>query len=332
MIRKLLALLSQLQNSSTRKIALLSHIEPASPRLPHWAGHRQCDRTDFARPAQRGSKSSIFRCRGVLQLALLSFLPAASIAIEAQPWFGDVYEFHFLQSYSYSWFNSVQSSSPPFNQFFQANLLYSGLEFAPSPVWDIDADIQLAATSKVPFNFRSGALQVRYLWLDDIVGDPISLATGASVRVTAVSSLKDVSCPSHGNVDLELNFSLGKEFDAPSTWRFRTWLFGALGHANRGSPWVRAIGAFEINCEDVHKWAFYAEWINGYGRYTQIDVNNFFGYGKVREKAVDVGARYGHGLGVWGTLRLDYVRRVLAKVAPQNVNTFTLSWLLPFPI
>jgi len=249
-----------------------------------------------------------------------------------QPWFGEVYEFHFLESYSYSWFHSVQSSLPPYNQFFQANVFYSGLEFSPSPVWDVDGDIQFASTSKVPFNFRTGALQVRYLWSDDIVGDPVSFATGASVRVTAASSLKDVSCPSHGNVDFEVNFSLGKEFDAPTTWRFRTWLFGAIGQANRGSPWIRAVGSLEMNREDVHKFALYAEWINGYGSHKTIDVNNFFGYGKIRERALDIGARYGHGLGVWGTLRLDYIRRVVAKVAPEYVNTFMLSWLLPFGV
>lgn len=264
-------------------------------------------------------------------LALL-FPALCGTAIEMQPWFGDVYEFHFLQSYSYSWFNSVQGSRPPYHQFFQSNLLYSGLEFAPSPVWDIDTDIQFADTTAVSFNFRSFALQVRYLWLDDIIGDPISFATGVSARITGTSSLKDVSCPSHGNVDFELNFSLGKEFDAKDTWRFRAWMFGAVGHANRGSPWVRGITSIEMNREDVHKWAIYAQGVNGYGRHSHIDVNHFFGYAKVREKVIDLGIRYGHGMGVWGTLRIDYLRRVLAKAAPQNVNTFIVSWLLPFSI
>lgn len=253
-------------------------------------------------------------------------------AIEVQPWFGDVYEFHFLQSYSFSWFDSVQGSRPSYHQFFHSNLFYSGLEFSPSPVWDVDTDIQFAATSAVTFNFRSMGLQVRYLWYDDIIGDPMSFATGASARLTATSSLKDVSCPSHGNVDFELNFSLGKEFDATDTWRFRAWMFGALGHANRGSPWVRAIASIEMNREDIHKWAIYAEGINGYGAHTHVNVDHFFGYAKVREKTIDLGVRYGYGMGVWGTLRIDYLRRVLAKAAPQNVNYLIVGWLLPFSL
>ncbi len=253
-------------------------------------------------------------------------------AIEVQPWFGEVFEFHFLQSYSYSWFNSVQNARPPYHHFFYDNLLYSGLEFSPSPVWDMDMDLQFADTTAVSFNFRTLALQARYLWVDDIIGDPVSFATGVSARLTASSSLKDVSCPSHGNLDFELNFSLGKEFDASDTWRFRAWMFGAVGHANRGAPWVRGIISLEMNREDLHKWALYASGINGYGRHTHIDVDHFSGYAKVREKTIDIGIRYGYRVGVWGTLRAEYLRRVLAKSAPQNVNNVILSWLLPFSL
>lgn len=251
-------------------------------------------------------------------------------ALEVQPWFGDVLEFHFLGSYAYSWFHSVQNSRPHFHQFFQSNVVYGGLDFSPTPVWSIDGDLQFADTSAMSFNFRSAALQARYLWLDDIVGDPISLTTGASVRLTNTRSLKDVSCPSHGNVDFEVNFSLGKELDVSDTWRYRLWAFGAIGHANRGSPWVRAIAAFEMNIADLHKWAIYASGINGYGRHIHIDVDHFFGYARIREKAIDLGVRYGYRMGVWGTLRVDYLYRVLAKSAPQNVNTVMIGWLLPF--
>lgn len=257
-------------------------------------------------------------------------LPFSAGALEVQPWFGDVYEFHFLGSYSYSRFNSFQNSDPPFHSTFQANLLYFGLDFSPSPVWSIDGDIQFADTTQMSFNFRTLAIQGRYLWLDDIVGDPISFATGASARATTSHALHDISCPSHANLDVELNFSLGKELEASDRWLFRLWAFGAVGQASRGSPWVRGILAVETNIDDQHKWAIFAEGINGYGRHTTVDVSHFDGYGKVREKAIDLSIRYGYRMGVWGTLRAEYTRRVLAKTAPQYVNTFMLSWLLPF--
>ena len=262
-------------------------------------------------------------------LALLC-IPFFLMGVEAQPWFGDVYQFHFLGSYSYSRFSSFQNAKPPFNQLFQSHLGYFGLDFSPSPVWSIDGDIQFADTTAMSFNFRSIAIQARYLWLDDIIGDPVSFVTGGNIRATASHALRDISCPSHGNVDFEVNFAVGKEFEAAHSWLFRSWFYGAVGHSNRGSPWVRGILSLETNIQDQHKWALYAEGINGYGRHSHVNTNHFYGYAKVREKAIDVGLRYGYKLDVWGTLRFEYVRRVLAKSAPQNVNTWTLSYLLPF--
>lgn len=271
--------------------------------------------------------------RKLLRAWFLSLLfPLSCVCIEAQPWFGDVYQFHFLGSYAYSRFSSVQGAIPPLESSFNANALYFGFDFSPSPVWSVDWDLQFADTTAMSFNFRSLALQGRYSWLDDIIGDPISLVTGASIRFTSSKALRDVSCPSHGNVDFELNFALGKEWEAANSWLFRAWAYGAVGHANRGAPWVRAIAAIETNIEDHHKIAIYGEGVNGYGRHTHIDLDHFYGYAKVREKAIDVGIRYGYRMDVWGTLRLEYVRRVLAKSAPQRVNTWIVGYLLPFSI
>jgi len=260
------------------------------------------------------------------------FLPIAGMCVEAQPWFGDVYQFHFLGSYAYSRFNSVQNGVPQLKTPFNANVLYFGLDFSPSPVWSIDTDLQFADTTAMSFNFRSLCAQGRYSWFDDIIGDPVSFVTGFNVRFTSSKALRDVSCPSHGNVDFELNFALGKEWEAKNCWLFRAWGYGAVGHANRGAPWVRAVVALETNIEDHHKIAIYGEGINGYGRHTHVDLDHFYGYARVREKAIDVGIRYGYRMDVWGTLRVEYVRRVLAKAAPERVNTVIVGYLLPFSL
>lgn len=258
-------------------------------------------------------------------------LPLFSLgALEVQPWFGDCLEFHFLGSYAYSYFDRVQKGKPQLDYTFQSHVAYLGLDFSPTPEWSVDGEIQLADTSKQNFNFRTIALQARYLWLDDIIGDSVSLATGASARFTNTDSLRDVSCPYHANFDFEFNFSMGKEFDVSDCWAWRMWGFGAVGHANKGSPWVRAILALETNYDDQHKFAFFANGSNGYGRHTTVHINNFNGYGKIRQKSIDLGVRYGYTLGVYGTLRFAYVRRVLAKSCPQNVNFFIFSYLLPF--
>ena len=262
---------------------------------------------------------------------LLSLLlPIAAFSLEVQPWFGDVYEFHLLSSYTYARFHRIQGGDPPLTFPFQVNLVYFDLDFSPSPEWSVDVDLQVADTSRQSFNVRTAAIQARYLWLDDIIGDRISFDTGASIRFTPTYALHDVSCPSHGNADFVLNFALGKELEATEDWLFRLWGYGEVGHANRGSPWIRGILAVETNVYDHHKFALYADGTSGYGRYTHIDVNNFDGYAKIRNKSIDLGFRYGYRIGVWGTIRFEYTRRVLARVSPAQVNSWIFSYLLPF--
>lgn len=263
---------------------------------------------------------------------LFLLLPLMGSAVEVQPWFGDCLEFHFLGSYAYSFFNKVEHGRPQLKSTFQSHVAYLGLDFSPTPEWSVDMDLQLADTTQQNFNFRSIALQARYLWLDDIIGDPISFATGGNVRFTNTNSLHDVSCPSHANFDFELNFSLGKEFDVSDSWAWRMWGFGTVGHGNRGSPWVRAIVALETNYDDQHKLAFFAEGSNGYGRHTAVYIDHFNGYAKIRQKSIDLAVRYGYRVGVWGTLRFEYARRVLAKSCPEQVNSFIFSYLLPFSL
>ena len=258
--------------------------------------------------------------------------PLFSWALEVQPWFGNVYEFHFLGSFAYSFFDRVQNGIPQLSSTFYSRVGYLGLDFSPAPEWSLDGDLQLADTTQESPNFRSLALQGRYLWYDDIAGDAVSLSTGLSSRFTNTASLHDVSCPYHSNLDFEINASLGKEFDLNDTCRFRTWAFAAIGHGIKGSPWVKAIAALECNLNDQHKFALYAEGINGYGRHTHVLVDHFDGYAKIRQKSIDIAFRYGYRIGVWGTLRAEYTRRVLAKSCPQVVNCFIFSYLLPFSL
>lgn len=267
-----------------------------------------------------------------MKRVLFLLLPILGASLEMQPWFGDCLEFHFLGSYAYSFFDQVNKGVPQLSSTFQSNVASLGLDFSPTPEWSVDTELQLADTTKQKFNFRSVALQARYLWLDDIVGDRISLATGANARFTNTDSLRDVSCPSHANFDFELNFAFGKEFDVSDYWAWRFWGYGAIGQANQGSLWVRGIFALEANYDDQHKFAFLAEGVNGYGRHTTVFIDDFDGYARIRQKSIDVGARYGYRLGVYGTLRFSYLRRVLAKSCPEQVNQFIFSYLLPFSL
>lgn len=257
------------------------------------------------------------------------FFPLALFSLEKQPWFSDVYEFHLLAGYTYSHYNSINKETTP-NTGSSDHLVDLNLETSPSAQWSIDGELSFVDTTRQSFSFQSVALQGRYLWMDDIVGDFMSLATGVSARLNSRRSLRDVSCPYHGTGEFALNVSFGKEFDQSRYSRYRLWAFGLVGFATTGSPWFNGTVSLEGNYFDQHKWALFFDGGHGYGKKTRVSTENFFGYGKVRYKYLDLGVRYGYKLGVMGTIRLQYMRRLLAGAYPQDVNFFTVAYLVPF--
>ncbi len=258
----------------------------------------------------------------------LSF-PLGLFSLEKQPWFSDVYEFHLLSSYTYSEFNQVDKETKP-NTSSRDHLVDFGIETSPSAQWSIDGELSFVDTTRQAFSFQSSAVQARYLWLDDIVGDFLSLTTGVSMRLTSRRSLRDISCLYHGTGEFTLHTSFGKELDHGRFSRYRLWGFGLVGFSTSGSPWFRGVGSVEGNHYDLHKWALFLEGGHGYGKKMVVDPNHFFGYGKIRYKFLDLGVRYGYKIGVMGTVRFEYTRRLLAGAYPKNVNFFTASYLLPF--
>jgi hypothetical protein len=261
---------------------------------------------------------------------LLFLLPSLIFGLEEQPWLGNVYEFNFLGKYSYSYFNHVNNSIPPYNHFYRNNLVYADLEFTFSPQWSIDFDIEFAESTKEVFGYRSNGVQLRCLCLDDMTGDPCSFTLAFSGRNTTERFLHDISCPSHARGDFEGSFSIGKELDAFEMCHFRLWGLGVIGIGTVGSPWLRGKVAFEFNYDDRHKGGIFVDGIHGYGKYGFVDVAHFNGYGKLRQVDIDITFRYGYRFDVWGTLKFEYKRRLLAKVCPAEVNTFSLAYSIPF--
>lgn len=256
-------------------------------------------------------------------------LPVAVVGFEEQPWFGDVYEFNWLSKYTYAHYGSVNGAVPSLDKSSDNHFLYLDLEFPFSPDWDAELDLHFADTAQESFNYTSTGFQVRHLFWDDIIGDPITFVAGLSFRYVPHWSVTDIATPYYGAANFEGQCSFGKEFDHFEFWRFRLWGFAALGVANIGSPWMRAKLAFEGNVEDRHKWAIQVEGAHSFGRKVLLSPD-FNGYARVRSKNIDITGSYGYTFGPWGTIRLYYTRRLLAKRFPDRVNAYSVSYLLPF--
>jgi hypothetical protein len=259
-------------------------------------------------------------------------LPLTGNALEVAPWFGNIWECNFTGNYTYSRYSRVQHGDPDLKSPSNDQRFGFSLEMPLAPTWDLELEIEFVDTPRQKWGMRSYAGQFRYLWLDDVSGDPISLTTGFNVRGVSSHSLSDVSSPYHSNVNFELNTAAGKEWSKRAFWRMRTFAFAGVGIANHGSLWVRALAAFEGNYVDKHRYQLFANSYWGFGPDRAVNVNHFHGYAKIHHQSIDIGAGYSYLFDFWGSLTIDYAFRVYARSFPEYVNFFALTYKLPFSI
>jgi hypothetical protein len=263
---------------------------------------------------------------------LFIMLPLQLLALQKEPWLGDFWEFELDSAYTLSRYHTVSKAKKPLKHPANDHLIYIDLGVAPSVSWAVDVDFELVDTPRRPFGFQSAALQYRYQWLDDISGDPLSVTTGLSFREVFSKSVRDINCPYHSYANAEINLSLGKEWADPPFWKYRSYLFTALGMANRGSPWARARFVWGYNHKDQQQWELFAEGYFGFGQKQEVNIDHFHGYASIRHQSIDAGIAYRYFFTLWGSLGLEYAYRLYAHSFPAHVNFFTVRYQLPFSL
>ena len=133
---------------------------------------------------------------------LLPFCLAISSVsgLQTKPWFGDVYAFYIDPSFSYSYFHEVQDAVSQPKEVSNNYVADVDMGFTPSEYVDVDLEMEFARTPRQNFSFRSSALQGRFLLLDDIAGDPVSVTLGANIRAVGGKSTKDISSRERTNI------------------------------------------------------------------------------------------------------------------------------------
>lgn len=261
---------------------------------------------------------------------LLLLLPISLFGLDRIPWFCNVWEFTFTPSYTYSRYPAVQNGVPHKQETSNDHVLTFDFTVPPSPEWQFDTELEFADTPRQSMGLRSGAFQVRYLWLDDVLGDPLSLTTGGVIRGVSGHSVKDVSCPYHSYLNFELNAAAGREWDSGFAWRFRTFGGTSVGMSTRGYPWLCAFLMAEGQMKEAHRLGIFLDGYMGFGHHKRVFINHFKGYASIEHRNIDAGVKYTYVFEIWGQLSLAYTRRLYAKSFPEKVNFFTISYMLPF--
>jgi hypothetical protein len=263
---------------------------------------------------------------------LLLLVPLTLSALEKEPWFGNLWEFQLDTSYSYGWYRHFSRAETPLRGSAYDQIFYADLAVSPTPDSRVDIDVEMAHTSRRPWGFQSMAGQYRLLWLDDVIGDPLSLSTGISFRGVNSRSLRDVNAPYHSYLNGEISLVLGKEWENPPYWRFRSFIFGALGMANRGAPWSRFYLSFQSNQQDRRRWEIFSAGYFGFGGERRVNIDHFHSYAHIHHQSIDLGIAYRYLFRIWGTLSLEYAYRLYARSFPEHTNFLTLRYQLPFSL
>lgn len=261
--------------------------------------------------------------------AMHSVLPAT----ETMPWFGNVMEFEFRSSYTFRHYDSVDSRASTGNYSSDDHLLNLSLALSPVTQWTGEVELLVTRTSEQGFSVSHLKATGRYLWTDDIIGDPVSLTTGASLTVPVKTSQQDISLGYHGDVEAEIHAALGKEITSCSSWLARGWAVASVGIANLGSPWVAFETSVEGNCNDCHYLRGFVVGRWGIGD-KDLDVTKepFPGYSRIDHRSIDVGVRYSYRIDYCGVLSIEFGRRVLARNFPEDVSTYTITYFWPFSL
>jgi hypothetical protein len=261
-------------------------------------------------------------------LALL--LPFALGATELAPWYGRSLEIEPRATALFQYFRSIATPFPQtkyisFGQFYTLS--------AASSYDRVGAEVELtmATTPVRTFGFDAFRATGRYLLLDDVIGDWISITAGTTLSASCRPAVRDISAFHHGNFEIEGHLAFGKECSCHSFWVSRWWGLFALGMASRGCPWMRTDFTLERNFWDCSSWQVFVHTLWGCGDYN-IDLRRGFeGYGLIKHRSVDLGFRASTLFGSsGGIVSFQIAQRLYAWNFPKYATLAFLRFTYPF--
>lgn len=265
-------------------------------------------------------------------VCIFLLLSAICEATDLKPWFGKEYEAEIRATLLYQNYNSV---SAPHQHGFKQNANDAFLTLSAAyPFMKYCGEFEATAANTHYQNCRWDNFRFtgRYQWLDEKNGyDDFSSVVGFTIIQPFSRALHDISSFHHGHIECEFTLSAGKEYGYSdcNDFRYRWWNVLGVGVADVGLPWIREYFAFEYNYEDVHQFRGFVDTLWGTGT-RNLREFCFSGYGHIAHKSIDVGFRYTYDFDCWGTLSIQYARRVYASNFPENANLAFIEYYLPF--
>lgn len=255
----------------------------------------------------------------------LIFWTTSLHSLDYAPWYSPVLEFDTYFEYTFQHYRRLDVEPPCESGGATSHFFTLGLDFSPWMPWNTQAEFGLADTTEQrSFYAKDFQLMVRYLLLDDVIGDPVSLSAGITFMEFSKAARQDVSVLAHGSIAGEAHLALGKEFAPKEYWLARSWVVGGIGLGDRGAAWLRADAAFETNYCDFWTNSVVVNSLWGLG-HSRLCPEHFEGYGKLRFQLVDLGWK-SESRQFIGTFKWGVLYRVFARNCPKNNLQLTFAF------
>lgn len=266
------------------------------------------------------------KCATALFLCL--FFTSLLQGIELKPWYSRALNVQGILDYRFQTYPSVATSHKNGHYSSDDQFVDGSFIFVYEP-YSIQIETLLANTKKRSFDWDNISLTLRYLCLDDNIGDPFSLTTGLTLGRAWREAVNDISSFHHGRNEAFFHVALGKQKIQGASFLSRWWTVLGIGTADRWTAWLVANAAYEWNYFEPHRFGIYVNSLWGCGTHA-LKVEDFGGYGPLDHRSVDIGIRYTYELDYYGSLNISYARRVYASNFPENTNQVVASYIYPF--
>lgn len=242
-------------------------------------------------------------------------------ATEFLPWVGPTLEFEWRNHFRYQ-------QSKLKNHLFHDLFLNVSLSNAYQ---DLGLELEMTAANTFYQRGKLDQLKMtgRYVILDDLLQDFVSLTAGLSLTQAFHHSLYDKSSFHHGYHEGEIFLASGKEWSFSQNWHSRLW--GVVGLAtaiNRSFPWLHVESTYERRWKDKHEGRIGIKTLYGFGHQKLKDP--FKGYGFIAHRSVDLFLRYTYLIDFFGQTSVELSQRLYSKNFASSAFSLTFQLLYTF--
>lgn len=244
-------------------------------------------------------------------------------AAEERPWIERPLQLFTGVKAAGEWFDHLDRDGKELSYHGRNLLIDANMRLATSSNLEFELELCTSRTHHHTYSIDACKQSVRYLLLEDALGDPFALSIGLTLTEAWNRAVFDPALLYRGNFAVELHTAQGVEREWTECTNYRLYAVEAIGFSS-GSPWVRGVAGVELFTETGHLLGSKMEGICGFGN-RALCPSRFDGYGSIAYRIVDFSLYYTFRTDSWQYYTLEGLYRVYARNAPSRLFHLEVS-------